>query len=290
MKKSIIFVFLCALTLTLTAQSLTENIPATSDSSLMIDKIYGGLLNTVAFNTKEATVSGNYSFRVGAKATWQAFSFMKVKTFATFDYTDGNFAAINSFSLRFHDRKEKFGFELGSMATPATESRPLPGTPAGHFETGTEFNIPGGALGAKASIKIGKNNSICAGAFIRNKELEYHFRFGSKFVDVSGFANFTSKEFGGVSVVKANRVYNVTVFKNKVAENLLCNFINVELNKKRDISFYTDFIYQVDTKEIKRLEFGFYKNFSSKLFGGLVCLGYRHENRAICGYLFAFIR
>ncbi|HNX11331.1 MAG TPA: hypothetical protein PKI61_04280, partial [bacterium] len=114
-------------------------------------------------------------------------------------------------------------------------------------------------------------------------------RFGSKVVDLSVFANPTSQEFGGVSVIKAGPVYNTTVFKNKVAENFFANFTNVELNKKKDICWYLDFGYQIDTKEVKRLETGLFKTFSSKWVNGLVCLGYRHENKSVCGYLFVHL-
>ncbi|HNX10848.1 MAG TPA: hypothetical protein PKI61_01790, partial [bacterium] len=148
------------------------------DSNLTINKIYVGILNTTAFNTEAATVTNNFSFRVGTMATWQTTKWMKVKAFATLDYSDGTATPINSFSVKFHNKKEGFGVELGYMATPATESRPLPPSAAGHFETFTEANIPGSALGIKTGVKIGKTTTLSAGVCARNKEAEYHLRFG----------------------------------------------------------------------------------------------------------------
>jgi len=171
----------------------TENIPLTRDSALMLDKVYAGILNTTAFSIKEARVANCFSFRVGAKFHWSIGQLLSINSFATLDYTDGNATPINSISIRLHNRSNIFGVEMGYMATPASESRPLPPSGPGQFETYTEGSAPGLAFGIKAGVMLSKLSSISAGAFIRDKALEYHLRFASKHFDISGYANPTNK-------------------------------------------------------------------------------------------------
>lgn len=294
MKKSFLVMFILSFLVIFKTYSQIENIKIKNDSSVVINNAYIGLLNTSAFqaNKGEMTSENFYSFRVGAMVTWQTFSFMKVKTFAVYNNADGNGSAINSASVKFHTNKERLGLELGKMSTLATESRPLPPTAGGHFETWTESMIPGSAFGLKATYKFSGFMDGCmigAGVGQRENRPEYHLRFSSRVFDVSTYYTVSSGRKGVASVLKLERLYSVFVYENIGESNLVANFSNFNISKKIKLDCYLDFGYEFKSEDVRRLEFGIIKNFSSDLFKGLVALGYQYENRSLNAYLFFHI-
>ena len=177
------------------------------------------------------------------------------------------------------------------MGSLATESRPLPPTAGGHFETWTEAQIPGGSIGAKATYKF-SDKVVGLGINERGGEAEYQARFSSEHLELNGYYSVFNKRVGASTVIKADRLYGVVAYENIPAsdllpeKNLLAAFANFTLDKKNKIDVYFDAGYQFQNDKFERLEGGFIKNFSSKWVSGLIAMGYQHESETVNAYLF----
>jgi hypothetical protein len=160
MKK--IFLAILFMAVSFTAMSQVQGL--ISKDSSVTGSVYAGILNTTAFSVDKPVQNNFYSFRVGAIASWQVLPFVKVKSFATFDYSDSNGLPMNSVSIKFHSHKEKMGLEMGRMATLSTELRPLPPTGDGHFETWTQARIPGGSPRSKGNLSFRQGSLYWTGS------------------------------------------------------------------------------------------------------------------------------
>lgn len=272
--------------MSLTAQ--ISNIKVSEDSSLVINNVYVGLLNTTSFSAQNLLAVNYYNFRVGAQATWQALSWLKVKSLAVYDSNAGTDMAMNLFSLKLHNKAESLGFEFGKIATPATESRPVPATADGQFETWAQSRLPGSALGAKGSIKI-KNLTYGVGVNVRNDKPEYHVRISSKLLSLSSSYSVWNEEIQTSALLNAGSVYSLGVFDHSKNGNLFANLTNFPISQKNGIILYSDFGYQIDQGQIVRWELGLLKSFQVDFIKGLFCLGYVYEQKCFNAYLFVHI-
>ncbi|MDD3711189.1 MAG: hypothetical protein PHP37_01135 [Patescibacteria group bacterium] len=285
MKKFFIIVFVSLLFVQISQAQISG---LTSKDSSITASVYAGVLNTTAFSVDESAQEFFYSFRVGSILAWQALPFMRVKSFATFDYSDGNGLPMNSVSIKFHSYKERMGLEIGRMATLSTELRPLPPTGDGHFETWTHSRIPGGALGAKATYRL--KNGICLGLGVaeRGDKAEYHAKLYFKKAEFVSYYSVFNERIGAATVFSVGRLYNVISFERIGESNVIANFSNVDIGN--DMSIYLDAGYESVSAEFPRMEFGFIKGFKFQKFGsGLIALGYKHESKAINAYLFVHL-
>lgn len=271
-----------------------QNINCTDDSSVVINNIYLGVLNSVNFSTKELTFSSPYNLQAAAMITWHASKWADVKTFAVYNRTNGNDAINNQFYVNLHHKG--WSLDFGKMATPATEIRPLPPTANGHFETWTESQMPGSTIGAKIGYKT-DFGSIKIGVASRNKNLEISTHLATKINNheihaVGAIGGERSTNYLVGLTHKYNRLYQVAAFKQTFNKESLSNeqiagyFVNYEISKKAKFAFYLDAGYNLTTQKSPRFESGIMKSFESKIFKGLIALGYAEELKAIKGYIF----
>lgn len=257
------------------------------DSSLTVS-VYAGILNTTALSINGANITNSHDIRFGGRFYWEALSWMKIKSFVAYGRSNGKDLVFNSFAIDVHSRNEKFGIEFGHGPTPSAESRPIPVSGDGQFETWTESRLPGVALGAKVYLVTGAGR-ISTGVGIRNKKPEYHIRYSTKFFDYGMSYGTAAQKFQTFVVARLSRVYSLTVFENERGTNLIANFTNVTLSKKAAIKAYFDCGYRINTNKLERLEFGVMKNFQVSYLKGLTALGYQHETKSINAYLFIYL-
>lgn len=295
MKKIVMIVI--AITLTMGTSAQIQNITCADDSSLVINNVYLGILNSINFSTEEMTFTAPYNLQAAAMVTWHASKWADFKTFAVYNRANNTDAVNNQFYVNLHHKN--WSLDFGKMATPATEIRPLPPTAAGHFETWTESQMPGSALGVKAGYKT-NFGSIKVGVASRNKKAEFsaHLatKIGSHEIHAVGAIGGTQKTNYLVGLThKYNRLYQVAVFKQAFNKESLSNeqiagyFVNYEISKKAKFAFYLDAGYNLTTKKSPRFESGIMKNFESKIFKGLIALGYSEEVQAVKGYIFVHL-
>jgi hypothetical protein len=296
MKKIIIIVIVAAMGFSTQSFSQIKNVICNDADTLMSNSIYAGGLSSVNFSTNKLTSTNSYNLRVGAMSTWHVTKWANVKTCGMYGRSDSNDLVINSFSINLH--QNRWNIEFGKMATSATEIRPLPVSANGHFETWTESQMPGGAIGAKIGYKA-KFGSIKIGVASReNPEYSFHFKTKVKnnemhLVGVLGGENENNYLTGLTH--KTNKLYQVVVFKQQFNQETLINeqiagyFGNYEISSKVKLNLYLDAGYNLTTEESPRLEVGLIKNFESKIFKGLIAIGYSHEIKAFKVYAFLHI-
>jgi len=303
MKKVVVIMIVVILGFGTQSFSQIQDIVCTDDSTLVIDNVYAGILNSIDINTDKFSYTDTYDFRVGAMATWHVKKWVDINTQAMYDRRDSTDLFVNQFSIRLHT--ESWEVEFGKMATTATEIRPLPMTADGQFETWTESQMPGKAIGAKIGYKS-NFGSIKAGVSSRNGNPEYSFHLNTSIknnvfnlVGVIGgekesnyLVGFTHKI---TKVDNATKLYQVAVFKQQFNAGTLLNeqiagyFCSYEVSEKMKLNLYLDAGYNLTSEESPRLEGGLIKNFESKIFKGLIAIGYANETKNIKAYLFIHI-
>jgi len=271
---------------------------APDDDSFAVDNFYFGGLYSVNFFTEKLDAVRTYSVRAGVMAHWDITKNITVKSYGVYDRSNGVDCVIGSFSLFLQSKNKKFNLEFGQMSTPATEIRPLPPTADGHFETWTEAQMPGGAIGAKVGYNASFGSIKIGVASRKNPEYSFHLNTqikGSTF-NLVGVLGGEKKDNYLVGLThKVGKLYQVAVFKQQYnfetssSEQVVGYLGNYELSAKMKLNVYLDAGYNLNTKDIPRLEGGLIKNFSSKHLGGLLALGYSHEIKAIKGYIFIYI-
>ncbi|MFA5644023.1 MAG: hypothetical protein WC928_00635 [Patescibacteria group bacterium] len=283
--KKVLFI----ITLVAVAQfSWAQILPLVSKDSTATTSVYAGVINGFSFRVEKPFQESFYSFRVGAIVSWQALPFLKIKSFGTFDYSGGNSLPLNSFSVKLHNKKEKFSVEFGRMATLSTELRPLPPTANGHFETWSQARIPGGALGIKTTYRFNSGASFGLGIAERGDKAEYHAKFSFKKIELASYYSVCDEKIGVATVFSVGRLYNVISFENIGGSSIIANFSNFDIAK--GIGLYLDAGYETETSNFPRMEIGFSKAFEvGKIGGGLFALGYKHESKAVNLCLFVHL-
>lgn len=262
-----------------------ENIKMTSDSSLVIEKLYlGGVGNTV-FSTDSMHV-GNYGhIRLGVAVRWDIAKWLSLNSYYMYQIETESSWGLNQFSLKIAPCK-KWNIQFGQMATISTQQRPHPVSGGGQFETWTEAQIPGGALGVKTTYAPNENLSFGAGVAVRNKQPEYHANISYKKLTLSGYYGIADQKAGMAFSYSGTRVWTTVVWKQ---DKVIADRFGCKLSKKHNICLYSDFGYDFEQQKIARGEAGIYKIFIGKHWSVLPVLGYNYQERAIRGYLFVHI-
>ena len=258
----------------------------TKDSTVIIDKIYAGILSGTQFSTDSLSASTFADVRIGAMATYQPTKWFAVKTWAMYQ-GETKIASwhMQQFWFKFTPTK-KLSIEAGNMATLPTEQRPNPVSANGQFETFSEGQIVGMGLNAKVQYAFNSDFKAGAGIAVRKDKPEYSGMLSYKIVKLSGWYSQYNKKVGSALTLDVGRVYDVLVWKqDQIVSNLFC----LKLLKKADIGLYVDAGYDLTTKKLVRGEGGLLKNFESKYIKGLFGLGYQYETKTINGYLFVHL-
>lgn len=283
MKK--LFVMIAFVAMSMTSFAQIENIKMTSDSSLVIDKVYVGALGMTSFATDSLHVSNYANLRVGAIAHWNMTSWLTLNTYYMYQAETENSLVLNQFSFKIAPCK-KWDIQFGQMASISTQQRPHPVSAGGQFETWTEAQIPGGGLGIKSTYAPNKNLSFGVGVVARQQQAEYHANFSYKKLTLSGYYGIAQQKGGMTLTYTGSNASTTLVWKQ---DKVIANMFGCNLSTKYNILMYSDIGYDLETKKLVHGEWGIYKIFTSKYVSVLPCVGYNYETKMIRGYVFIFL-
>jgi len=246
---------------------------------VIIDKLYAGSLSKLQFSTDSLSTTGYTRLTVGAMATYKPVKWISFTSWAICQTETGTSRTLQQAYLTITPIK-KLSVTIGSMATLATEQRPLPVTANGQFESVSESQIPGGSLGAKVKYDLSSSFQLAGGIAVRKGLPEYAGRITYKKVQLSGWYSQCDSLFGAALTVDFKRVYSTFVFKQKTIADVL----TIKLSK--DWSLYSDVVYDLSTKKLYSGEIGIMKSFESKYLKGLFGLTYDYKLHSVTSYLF----
>lgn len=276
-----IIIMLCSVTVF----GQIENIKMGKDSAISIDKIYVGILGINRFSVKSLETTQGMQFRIGAKATYAFNKMLSLRSYVVYQNEVNSEFTLNSFSLAFTP-SSKFTLEVGKMATLSTQQRPHPVSGAGHFETWSEAQIPGGALGAKMTIAPVKDFSFGVGVAVREKQPEYHANVSFKKLTLSGYYGMHDKKAGAALSYTGKMVWSTLVWKQ---DNVVANMFGCTISQKHHISIYSDMGYDLKTNKLVRSEWGIYTSWQASKLTLLPGIGYNNDDKTIRGYLFIYL-
>ncbi len=263
-----------------------EKVAYSSDSSIVIDRVYLGSLSNINVGSDLANESG-HSFRLGVQGTWSINQMFKLKAYSVYDRAGGEDFVYNSFSLR--AEKNAWFLELGRMSTPSTELRPLPPTADAHFETWTQSRLPGGSVGIKGGYVFQEDRVLTLGLHERNGEAEYGARLQIDDFNLAGAYELASEKVSLGSSYKTSWTYHFLSFTNEKNETIVGNLTVLDVSAKKKIQAYMDAGYSFENEDFPRLEIGLMKNFEADFLKGLFCLGWAYEIKSVKAYLFVHL-
>lgn len=240
---------------------------------------YVGILSGTSFSVDSLSMGGFTNVRIGAMGNYSPTKWLGFTTRAFFQ-GDGN-GSFHGTTFNVDLKPiESLSFRIGSVATLNCLQRPDLISGAGQFETWTESQIPGPALGADVRWSF-DGGDIGAGVYDRDG-VEYQGRVSYKKLAISGSYN----ESGHWST-QASWTGDILYFTLVVQDTVIANISVVNIGS---FSIYNDigFYYQNDDNTMPRWECGLLYNFTHKKYpaSGLFGLGYAHESKAVMGYLF----
>ncbi|MFA6397961.1 MAG: hypothetical protein WDK96_03930 [Candidatus Paceibacterota bacterium] len=274
--------------LTFNVNAQIENIKCGGDSTLVLRRVYAGMLSGTMLKTEEiGTIDKFANIRVGAQAIWQPNKVFGVvlMTLAQTDFV--NKPLVMNQCHIIVTPKKWMKIQIGNMATPSSEQRPYSVTADSQFEVNAQTIIPGMAPNAKVVFMPTKNSYFGGGIAYRYSKPEYHVQAGFGIFQWSGYYSNYLNKVGTSLTVSKGRVYNITSYKQDVE---LANFIGITIFKKSDIQFFADLSWNFEKDDLTRGEIGFLKNFSATLgkleIKGLIALSYCDEGKSVNPYLF----
>ena len=294
MKK--LFAIIIAIMASFSSFAQIENVKISDQ--ITINEIYAGTLSGTSFNVDSLTIGGFTSFRVGAMGTYKPAKWISFKTWGMIQaQADTSSWCLQQFWFNLSP-VNRLSLEAGYMATLPTEQRPLPVTANGHFETGSEATIVGGAPTVKIKYWSADTNfKIGVGVALRNKLPEYSGMISIyKKITLSGWYGESNQRFGTALTLNFDRVYSTLVYKQDqilgekpLKDKTLFNITTIQLNKGKTLALYSDVGYDFVTDKLVRGEWGLLKTFESKWVKGLIGLGYQQEIKSVVGYLFVHL-
>lgn len=257
-----------------------EHMSLAQDSSIVIDRVYAGVLSGTTFSTTSVTTNPSVSVRFGAMASWRLSQYIKVRSFGMFETDLTHSWGIQQFYVVITPAK-RWSLTFGQMATPSTEQRPHPVSGGGQFETSTLGNIPGGAPGIKAKY-LGPV-TMGAGVAVRNGLTEYHATIEKGKHTLSGYYR-TSGTSGVAYTYDGVKWYSVIVYKPHALISTTTVFTFSKPN-----AVFADVGYGIDSHSIVRMEGGIMRKFESTWIKGLFSLTIDYKARSVNGYVFVHL-
>lgn len=266
------------------AFSQIKNIPATKDSSVVIDNLYAGVLSWNETRLDSFSVTARITVRIGAMSTARLAKDLSLNVFGVYE-TNGvtTPTVLAQYSLKYQPLK-RWKILVGNMATPATEQRPLPPTSNGQFETWTMSQIPGLVPGIKTSYDFKNKITGAIGYALRKGFPEYHVAVGSKSLVTAIYYQSENDVIGFVNTIKTKKIYSLLVYQHckRIANTFVYSF-------GRSISLYNDYGYNISTNNLERLETGLFKSFDARIVSGLVSISFNAKTNSINTYLFVHL-
>jgi hypothetical protein len=285
MKKAVLLVCGCVLSVFVFGQ--LENVACSSDSSIVIERVYIGSLGNINVGSDLESESG-HSLRFGVQAYWTLSPILKIKAYSVYDRAYGEDIVINNFSLR--AQKNGFFGEIGRMATPSTELRPLPPTADAQFETWTQSRLPGGSVGIKGGYVFAKDQVITLGLHERNGQAEYGARLQINKFNLAAAYETAGDKLSLGSSYKSKSSYHFLSAVSDKEETIVGSLTIIDFQiAKQELKAYLDAGYSFSSEDFPRLEIGLLKNIEAGLAKGLFGLGWSYEIKAVKAYLFVHI-
>ena len=277
MKKMIIFCFFCFVSI-LSFSQIT-NIK-TGDSSVVVKKVYAGLLGTTIFPLDNPIgVTHGIDLRVGAEATYKMNNYFSVSGFSALGLSDLSLNQIHSLKVSFR-ASDKFKISVGKIPTPsAIYHRPSPISGGGHFEPWVLAQIPGCQTGT--TLELGDSTSVKMGVFTDHSgKPMYQIGFSLRQI-ITFSAWLENNHYGKVFTVKNKKGSFSTTFV--VTDEIMANLLLFPVFR---LNFYSDLGFSIIDKKLIRGEWGILKIFPGELLSGIIGFGYSQEIRGVKGYLF----
>lgn len=249
--------------------SQIKNIPATADSSIVIDNLYAGILSWNETRVDSFSVTAFATVRVGAMVTMKLSKKFSCNLFGVYE-TDGRNEPLilGQYRLQYQPSK-RWKVLIGNMATPTTEQRPLPPTAGGHFETSTMSKIPGLTPGIKTSYMSSDSITTTIGYALRKGAPEYHIAVGKKHCTTAMYYQPQSNTVGVVNTIETKRIYSLSVYQsNKIISNTFVYSLN------KHFSVYNDCAYNIHDHTLESSLTGLIRKFDSRLVSGLLSFSY----------------
>lgn len=263
-----------------TAEAQIENIRLVDDSTLVLDRVYAGILGANNFSIDSVYRTGFVGFRVGASAKLRVTKAVSVISFIAEDITSaGNSIGGAGFLVRVQP-DTNFYIAIGHGPQVSTFlQRQHPATAGGQFETFTHRAIPGPGLGVRL-VKTIKKIDLLAGVAMINGAPEYQLGISHAGLQASVWLQGDSL-WGTAITYESDRFKTILV----VRDDLLANVTTFNLPNKYIL--YADAGMTTDDCVVVRAEAGVLRTFKAKSYiKGLFGLGYAYELRSVRGYIF----
>lgn len=262
------------------AKAQIENIRLVDDSTLVLDRVYAGVLGANNFSIDSIYRTGFVGFRVGASAKLRVTKAVSVVSFIAEDITSaGNSIGGTGFFVRVQP-DTSFYMAIGHGPQVSTFlQRPHPATAGGQFETFTHRAIPGPGPGVRL-VKTIKKTSLLAGVVMINGAPEYQLGISHAGLQASVWQQGDSL-WGTAVTYESDRMKTILV----VRDDLVANVVTYNLPNKYIL--YVDAGMTTDNYTVVRAEAGVLRTFQAKSYiKGLLGLGYSYELRSVRGYIF----
>ncbi|HEY1041388.1 MAG TPA: hypothetical protein VGE63_01545 [Candidatus Paceibacterota bacterium] len=281
MKKIIILaITFSAEVLATSAWAQIENV-ATKDSNLVISNIYAGLLAWTGYKLDTFSLPSAATVRVGSVLTWKTSQKLSIEVMGVYEAGAGKPLVIAAGWMRYRPAKN-WKVMAGYIPTPISEQRPFPLSPGGQFETWTMSQIPGGALGFKNTLILGKA-TLVSGIVRRSAGFEYQLAGSYGPLTTGLYYQPDSKSMGFATTLTTSKVYSLLVIKPTLIGNTSV------LKVAKNLKIYNDCGFDLKEKKFLREVFGIFRPFTSKTFKGLLSFSYSVTDNSLISCLFIHI-
>ncbi len=266
----------------LTTNAQLENVLASPDSTVVLDKVYAGILGATNYDCGNDTTTVYVGFRAGVAAHWDIGKKLTVKTFAAgeYDFVSATSFGLHAIWLQYRPGK-KWAIETGKGPTLAAQQhRPHPASAGGQFETWTQAQLPGVAYTLNLKFIPSDKMLFGAGMSVRDNMPEYQVTGTYKRLALTGYYQAATNTACAAMTYDGKWLYSTSFVKT----DAIGNFSSLTLSSKQQLYFYTVLGYDTKNKTMVMCANGFYKSFSTKYVKGSLALGYNTVNQQISAY------
>ncbi len=270
--------------LTVTTQAQLLNVARTADSSVVIDKLYAGMLANTSYLLDKDTTTVSTAFRVGVAAHWDIGKKLTIKSFTAgeHDFIAGSSFGLHALWMQYRPTAH-WAIEAGRGPTVAAQQhRPHPVSQSGQFETWTEAQLPGIAYTVNLKYIPNANSLIAGGFSLRDNMPEYQITGTVKRISLTGYYQSVSNTACAAITYNGKRFYNTSFVKS----DGIGTFSSLAINHDQTLYLFTDFGYNTKTNSIVRWGTGIFSSYKMGYMKAVFALSYNHEIKGITGYLF----
>lgn len=267
-----------------TSHAQLINVAATADSTVVVDKVYAGMLAATSYLCDKDTTKVSTAFRVGAAAHWDIGKKLTLKSFTASEH---EFVSSSSFGMDAlwmqYRPTNKWAVEVGRGPTLAAQQhRPHPVSQSGQFETWTQAQLSGIAYSVNLKYMPSADLLFGGGLSLSDNMPEYQVTANYKLWLVTGFHQSATNTSGIALTYNGTRFYNTSFVKS----DAVGSFSSWQISAKRPFYLFTDFGYSTTSHSIVRWGSGAFASFTMGKVKSIFAIAYNHEVKGITGYLF----